>query len=84
MNTIKVAISMPVELVEIIDRLRKKHGISRSRFISTVMTDKIQEERNRELKKSYDAVFSDKAVKKEQLETANFFEGVGNREGLEW
>jgi len=84
MNTQKVAITIPSDLVVMIDAISKQRKVSRSRFISTVLREKLMEERNRHLKDAYDSVFSDKAIIKEQLETARWFEGSGNKVGQEW
>ena len=84
MNTQKVAITIPKDLVAIIDVIRQQHGISRSRYISTVLREKIQEERDQNLKEAYDLVFSDESVRKEQLETVKVFETMECDEGMEW
>jgi metal-responsive CopG/Arc/MetJ family transcriptional regulator len=84
MNTQKVAITIPSDLVVMIDAISRQRKVSRSRFISTVLREKLMEERNRHLKDTYDSVFSDKAIIKEQLENARWFEGSGNKVGQEW
>ena len=84
MNTQKVAITIPSDLVVMIDAISRQRKVSRSRFISTVLREKLIEERNRHLKDVYDSVFSDKAIIKEQLETAKWLEGSGNKVGQEW
>jgi metal-responsive CopG/Arc/MetJ family transcriptional regulator len=84
MNTQKIAISMPADLVAMIDILSKQKGMSRSRFISTVLHEKVLNENERQIKKAYNRVFSDDSIKKEQLETSSWFDGAGNKEGLEW
>ena len=84
MNTQKVAITIPSDLVVMIDAISRQRKVSRSRFISTVLREKLMEERNRHLKDTYNSVFSDKAIIKEQLETARWFEGSGNKVGQEW
>ncbi len=84
MNTQKVAITIPSDLVVMIDAISRQRKVSRSRFISTVLREKLIEERNRYLKDAYDSVFSDKAIIKEQLETARWLEGSGNKVGQEW
>ena len=84
MNTQKVAISMPPDLLDSIDNIRKKKGLSRSKYISSLLREKISVEKSKEIKKAYDTVFSDVKIKKEQLETAHFFEGTGSEEGEEW
>ncbi|MDO9528344.1 MAG: ribbon-helix-helix domain-containing protein [Syntrophales bacterium] len=84
MNTQKVAITVPADLIAMIDTITKQHGISRSKFISMVLREKLLDERNRHLKSVYDRVFSDNAIRKEQIETATWFEGSGSKEGQEW
>ena len=84
MTTQKVAITVPKDLIAIIDEISRLNGISRSKFISRVLSEKIQDEKNRQLKEAYDRVFSDDAIRKEQIDTAEFFEGSGNNEGQTW
>lgn len=84
MNTKKIAISMPSDLLTSIDNIRKKKKLSRSRYISSLLREKISAEKNIEIKKIYDTVFSDDEIKKEQLETSRFYEGAGREEGEEW
>ncbi len=84
MNTQKVAITIPKDLVAVIDEICQPQGISRSRYISTVLREKIQEEQDRNLKEAYDRVFSDESVRKEQLETVKAFETMECDEGMEW
>ena len=84
MNTQKIAISMPADLVAMIDNISKQKGMSRSRFISTVLHEKVLNEKDRQIKEAYNRVFSDDSIKKEQLETSLWFDGPGNKEGLEW
>lgn len=84
MNTIKVAVTIPQDLVEEIDAMSKEKGISRSRFITEVIREKILDDRNLKIKKTYDRVFSDDEIREEQLETARWFQGLENTEGQEW
>ena len=84
MNTQKVAITVPKDLIVIVDEISKLKGISRSKFISLVLNEKMRDEKDRQLKEAYNKVFSDDAIKKEQLETAGWFEGSGNNEGQGW
>jgi len=49
-----------------------------------ILRERLMNERDRHLKDSYDRVFSDKAIIKEQLETAGWLEGSGNQAGQEW
>ncbi len=75
---------MPAELVTIIDDISKQKGMSRSKFISTVLREKVLNEKEKQLKDAYNRVFSDEAIRKEQLETASWLEGAGSKEGQEW
>ena len=84
MHTQKVAITIPKELVMLIDDISKKRGVSRSKFISAVLREKIMSERNRHVKDAYDQVFSDESIRKEQLDCARWFEGLGTEAGQEW
>ena len=84
MNTQKVAITMPENLVKRIDMLRQDKGLSRSRFITLTVSEKIEEGKKRYITEAYDKIFSDEAIQKEQLETAEFFEKIGNDQGQEW
>ena len=84
MNTQKVAITIPADLVTMIDDISKQKGMSRSKYISTVLHEKVLSEKEKQLKEAYNRVFSDEAIRKEQLETALWIEGAGSKEGQEW
>mgnify|MGYP000096089683 FL=1 len=84
MNTQKVAITIPADLVILIDDISKQKGLSRSKYISTVLREKVSSEKERQIKDSYDRVFSNESIKKEQLQTAIWFDGTGNQGGQEW
>ena len=84
MNTQKIAITMPADLVAIIDDIRKQKGMSRSRFISSLIHEKVLNEKEKQVKEAYDRVFTDDSIKKEQLQTALWFDGAGSKEGQEW
>jgi metal-responsive CopG/Arc/MetJ family transcriptional regulator len=84
MNTQKVAITMPIDLLKTIDDISKKKGVSRSRYISIILREKILDEKERQIKASYNRVFSDELILREQLETASWLEGAGSKEGQEW
>ncbi len=84
MSTQKVAITIPKKIVTMIDMISKQKGISRSRYISSVLREKLANEQERSIKEAYDRVFSDAEIRKEQLETVNWFEESGHVEGQEW
>ena len=83
-NTQKVAITIPTDLVIMIDDISKQMGLSRSKYISTVLREKVLSEKERQIKDSFNRVFSDDAIKNEQLQTAIWFDGAGNNGGQEW
>ena len=83
-NTQKVAITLPKHLLVSIDKISKQKGLSRSRYIALALDEKIAIEKKRLLKDAYDLGFSDEEVRKEQLETAKWFEGAGDHGGQEW
>ena len=84
MNTQKVAITVPTDLVAIIDAISKEKGMSRSKYISTVLREKVLSEKERHIKDSYNRLFSDGAITKEHLDSAIWFDGTGNQGGPEW
>ena len=84
MNTQKVAITLPKDLVDIVDEISREKGTSRSGYISSVLREKVLDERNRYLKEAYDRVFSDESIGKEQLDTARWFLRSETNEGQEW
>jgi metal-responsive CopG/Arc/MetJ family transcriptional regulator len=84
MNTQKVAISMPEDLIKDIDLISKKKGLSRSRYIASALCAKVADEKKELLKQAYDRIFSDKKIQKEQRDAARWFEGVGSEAGQEW
>ena len=61
MRTEKVAITIPSDLVSMIDDIRRKRGVSRSKFITLLLREKIIDEQAREIWDAYDRVFSDES-----------------------
>ena len=84
MSTQKVAITMPTQLVAMIDDISKQKGMSRSRLISSILEEKILNEKEKQIKAAYNRVFSDALILKEQLDTATWLDGAGSKEGQEW
>ena len=84
MNTQKVAITIPADLVIMIDDISKQLGLSRSKYISTVLREKVLSEKERRIKESFNRGFSDDSIKEEQLQTAIWFDGTGSQGGQEW
>lgn len=75
---------MPKDLIDMVDEISREKGASRSSYISSVLRERILVERDRQIKEAYDRVFSDEAVRKEQLNTARWFLRSESREGQEW
>ena len=84
MNTKKVAITVPKNILILVDKISQAKGISRSKLISSLLEQKLADEKAAYLKNTYDAVFDDISIKKEQLSTAQWFEKTGNEGGQEW
>ena len=84
MSTQKVAITVPTELVAIIDDISRQKGISRSKLISNILKEKILNEKEKQIKTVYNRVFSDALILKEQIDTATWLEGAGSKKGQEW
>ncbi len=84
MNTEKVALTIPKDLLAMVDSISRERGLSRSKFISNLIRERIRDEKNASLKEAYDRVFADDRIRKEQLETARWFEAGGSTEGQEW
>ena len=84
MITQKVAITMPIDLVTKIDSICKSKKMSRSKFISITLREKVVGEKEKQIKEAYNRVFSDESIRKEQTDTALWFDGTGTKEGQEW
>ena len=84
MNTQKVAITIPKNILIMIDKISQSKGISRSKLIASMLEQKLADEKAVYLKNTYDAIFDDDSVKKEQRSTAQWFEKTGNEGGQEW
>ena len=50
MNTQKVAITMPTDLVKVVDEVSRKKGISRSKYISVVLRERLISDRENQIK----------------------------------
>jgi metal-responsive CopG/Arc/MetJ family transcriptional regulator len=66
-NTRKVAMTIPEDLLREIDELSSQRGISRSRLISDLLREKLVDDQNQGLRHAYDEIFSDETIRQEQL-----------------
>lgn len=67
MPTQKIAITVPEDLIGLIDDVSQARGVSRSSFISNVLREKLEDETNRQLKDAYNRVFDDEDLRQEQI-----------------
>ena len=84
MHTQKVAITIPKNILMMIDTIRQAKGVSRSKLISSMLEQKLAEEKATYLKNAYDSVFEDDAVREQQRATSRWFEKAGSEGGQEW
>ena len=84
MHTQKVAITVPKNLLIMIDRISEAKGLSRSKLISSMLKRQLMEEKAAYLKNAYDTVFKDDSIREEQRLAAKWFENTGNEGGQEW
>jgi metal-responsive CopG/Arc/MetJ family transcriptional regulator len=84
MNTQKVAITIPKNILIMLDNISHAKGISRSKLITGMLEQKLVEEKAAYLKNAYDSVFEDDIIKEEQRSTAQWFKNAGNEGGQEW
>ncbi|MBW1759867.1 MAG: hypothetical protein JRI88_06090 [Deltaproteobacteria bacterium] len=84
MQTQKIAITVPKDLIAQLDLISRQKGMPRSRLISNLLRKSIAKERAENLKAAYDQVFSDESIKSEQLKTSQWFEKAESGDGQEW
>jgi metal-responsive CopG/Arc/MetJ family transcriptional regulator len=66
-NTKKVAMTIPEDLLGEIDEMSRQRGVSRSRLISDLLREKLVQEQNQSLRSAYDEIFSDETIRREQV-----------------
>lgn len=84
MSTQKIAITMPKDLVAMINEVSSQKGLSRSKFISLVLKEKIHSEKEQQIRDTYDQIFSDQAILNEQADFTRWFEKADSEKGQEW
>ncbi len=84
MATVKIAITMPKELVQEVDAARKIETISRSGYITRLVQKAVRVEKQARLKAAYDKIFSDPEIVEEQKNSTSLFDNTGNEKGQEW
>jgi hypothetical protein len=82
MRSVKFAISMPRETMTSVDRAAKRLGITRSRYIATVLERVAGHERDRAISKRVDEVLD--SIDSEELDTPGLLLAARRDEGTEW
>ena len=72
MPTQKIAITVPDDLIGLIDEVSQARGVSRSSFISNVLREKLADVQNRQLKEAYNRVFDDEDLRQEQIASTSW------------
>jgi metal-responsive CopG/Arc/MetJ family transcriptional regulator len=75
-HNIRVAVSLPQQVVSAVDELAEQRGESRSHFIATLLARVASAKRDREIRAEIDALFADPTVRAEQRDTAEAFLGA--------
>jgi hypothetical protein len=79
----KLAISVPEEVIREVDRAAKRRGMTRSGFITGVLSDVARARTDAEISRRVNALFSDPDIAREQVETAKKFRRIAPRRGAE-
>ncbi len=80
----KLAISVPVDVVEQVDRAAKQRGVTRSRYITDVLRRVAAARRDAEITRRVNALFADPGLVEEQKKTARELAAIASRTGTEW
>ena len=79
-----LGITIPRNILAMVDEISQARGVSRSKLISTMLEQKLAEEKATYLKNAYNQVFNAGVVCEEQIATAQWMDQTGNEEGQEW
>lgn len=80
----KIAISLPIAVLETVDYLAEQRGESRSHVIATLLSRVARIKRDRDLTRQLDALFADDTVREEQKRTADRFLQLGTWTEEKW
>jgi metal-responsive CopG/Arc/MetJ family transcriptional regulator len=81
----KIAISIPIETLSIIDKIAAKVGNNRSRLITSILNHVAKNIRDKEITQQINKVFSDKKIQDEQRDTMEaYLELVDDLEATKW
>jgi metal-responsive CopG/Arc/MetJ family transcriptional regulator len=81
----KIAISIPVETLSIIDKIAAKVGNNRSKLITSILNYVAKNIQDKEITQQINKVFSDKKIQDEQRDTMKaYLELVDDLEATKW
>jgi hypothetical protein len=80
----KLAISAPEEVIREVDHAAKRRGMTRSGFITDVLSRVARARTDAEITRRVNDLFSDPEIAREQVETTNKFRRIAPRRGAEW
>jgi metal-responsive CopG/Arc/MetJ family transcriptional regulator len=82
MRAAKFAISIPAETMSQVDRAAKRLGMTRSRYIATVLARVAERERNAAITKKVDKVLAE--LDEQDLDSARHLQAARSDAGTEW
>ena len=82
MTVAKFAISVPKETMGRVDRAAKRLGLTRSRYIATVLARVAERERNSAISRKVDEVLAE--MDRQDLETVVHLQKARRDSGTEW
>jgi hypothetical protein len=80
----KLAISVPEEVIREVDHAAKRCGMTRSGFITDILSRVARARTDAEISRRVNDLFSDPEIAREQLETAKGFRRITPSRGVEW
>ena len=80
----KFAISVPEEVMHQVDQAARRHGVTRSRFIGSVLARVARARSDAEVSRAIDEIFSDPEITREQAETAHAFGRIVPGPAAKW
>lgn len=84
MGVHKFAISIPQDVMKRLDRAAARRGVTRSRFISSVLAVAATAQRDAEFAERVNLLFEDPEFAQEQIRTAPDFGRSRSNAGWEW
>lgn len=80
----KLAISVPEDVIDEVDRAAAERGVTRSRFITDLLRVAARARSDAEITRRLNRIFSDPGIAAEQRRTARDLARVGSDDGTEW